>query len=729
MRQVSSLFVITMNNRSALQTIQAPSCSVYDSLFTPPPSEADDAASTSDSSPPFNPRRSRIFCSPPSRKMKTVLSHVLVPPLSRPKSEYLKIPSFVTTKPIRKPRRRTPLSKKSPTDEQDVVFVTGSPTVIHLPKEPSDLGKQSFIDLTLDDDEAIKPIPLLSEPAEGITHVPKSPSPDRVLVVEETQIRVGVVYSIPYRTLLFNTRFLRCPRGDLTDPKELPVGPSLPIRRRRALVDNVLETSSSLRDEFSIGLPVVWGFERKGVYHDGCVNSEDELVELLDPASEVVTPVPDSPRGHPPAPQLELPPAPSLPKIDLAVKLRQKKTRARRPSSLLTTSVKKAAPPVQFTLSTVSRPPASSLQNAQDVVMDDASYSPHTPMVPSTKALGKRKGTESDLQPTRLSFSRLPVMTPECTDDSFDLFINYGPPSPVRATTLTSDNHAPHYFDGAAYRHPDLYPNLSLPSTTPNVTFLDRHNQPSTFSSVETAASLLYHSDDYITGPPHDFIPGLDPSPNTTFPTWPPEPETSFSYDGGTVNPSLLGGETLGIPDLYVPDVGHGFFTSEQEDQDDEMSSLSSSPKSEPPRAREGVRTFISHPAPPTTLNNMPKNENQGRRRLKRAMPDMVPLSELRFSSDSEFGVEDDEAARSIITSKQPRRSKHSNSRTKSLPTAGPLSAELNMNGRTVIVAGQPWPMQEEASYCHQCRNKTTVLKIGCESCKKLYCVRCLTTR
>ena len=719
-----------MNNRSALQTIQAPG-SVYDSLFTPPPSEAEGDPSTPDSSPPFKPRRSRIF-SPPSRKTKTVFSHVLVPPPPRPKSEYVKMSSFVTLKP-RKRLRRTRL-KDPPIDDPDIVFVT------RTVKETPGSGKDSFIDLTLgsdDDDEAIKPIQLLSEPTESITHVPKSPTPDRELVAEETQIRIGAIYSVSYRTLLFNTRFVRCQRGELTDPKDLPVGLSLPIRRRRALLDNVLEMSSTPEDAFSIGLPVVREFERKGIDDDN-VNSEDELIELLDPSSGIQSPVPNSPRGQPPP---AVPPGPPLPKIDLAAKFRNKKTKARRTSSLLTPSVKKLAPPA---LSSVSRLAASSLQKTQDVVMDDASYSAHTPKVPSAKALGKRK--DSDLQPTRPSSSRLPVVTPEYQDNSFDLFINFGPPSPVRNMALT-DNQPSHYFDGVAYGYPDLYPNLVLPSTMPNVTTLDhRLNQPNTFSSVEPtepAAALLYHSDDYISRPPDDFIPVIDPSLATVFPTWPSVPEPSISYDGGTVNPSLLGGETLGMlepPELCVSDVGHEFVDSQQEDHGGltktspsrspsaSLSLLSSTPKSEYPRVRKRKRIHVRDSLPPNKSKNMPNDEKQGRRRFKRTMPDMVAFSELSLSSDSES--EEEEDGKAAIVLKQRNRSKHSKSRTKSFPIGmPPSSAELNMNGPTVAVGGQLWPMQDEASYCHQCRNKTTVLKIGCRDCNKSYCVRCLITR
>ncbi|KAF9458549.1 hypothetical protein BDZ94DRAFT_1270318 [Collybia nuda] len=39
------------------------------------------------------------------------------------------------------------------------------------------------------------------------------------------------------------------------------------------------------------------------------------------------------------------------------------------------------------------------------------------------------------------------------------------------------------------------------------------------------------------------------------------------------------------------------------------------------------------------------------------------------------------------------------------------------------------WPRDEMESYCHQCRNKTFIMKIACGECSKKYCARCLTTR
>ncbi|KAH9475773.1 hypothetical protein JR316_0011332 [Psilocybe cubensis] len=39
------------------------------------------------------------------------------------------------------------------------------------------------------------------------------------------------------------------------------------------------------------------------------------------------------------------------------------------------------------------------------------------------------------------------------------------------------------------------------------------------------------------------------------------------------------------------------------------------------------------------------------------------------------------------------------------------------------------WPREEVSLYCHQCRNRTSILKMVCPACDSKFCLRCLTTR
>jgi len=75
------------------------------SLFTSPPSEPSCSSSLELPSPPvlLQKSRTRIVSSPLPRSPKLVMSHVLVPPLSRPKSDYVKLSSLVPLS-VKKPR-------------------------------------------------------------------------------------------------------------------------------------------------------------------------------------------------------------------------------------------------------------------------------------------------------------------------------------------------------------------------------------------------------------------------------------------------------------------------------------------------------------------------------------------------------------------------------------------------------------------------------------------------
>jgi len=635
-------------------------------------------------------------------------------------------------------------SQLSSENEKSVVFVNMK--VKHLVEERLYPAETTVIDLTLDDDEEHKPLNLLSPPTQTANEVDEETFPGLQPLTSESRICVGVVHSISYKTLLHNTRFLRCKKGH-TDSHEDFVALDLlrPFRRRRALLENILEGSSVLNDEFSLGFPVVTGFEIGEFSYDDDDSGYD-VIELLDssPAPEPVL----SPGTRPPPPTQVVEPLQCPPKIDLAAKLRKKKSL--RPSSVLT-PVKRAQP-----ISAISRSPVSLLKNGRvrDVAMDEDGYDPRTPLVPSAKALGKRKAVESSpLQTMQLrpdvqsSFPSSQMENiPSAADNSFDSYINYWPLSPVRPVPLNSDISSANLGAGDPYAYPDPYPVL-------NFNFVDhrQHHSPS-YSSIEPPpASLLYHSDGFG-GFPGNVLQNPPPSETPLLHAWPAEMDIDFPYDNGTINPSLLGGEPLGIlehPEPYFPEVGSEFVDAEKEPQSSPISMspspmvLSTSPKS------ESLHPFLTRDAdsetifirPPTSFVNGHSPSVSKRRHVQRLMPDMVPLSVLSLSSSSSSEETEDESRRrpSIKhrSGVRPTLSKDGRQRqqqTKTRPTvarkaAAVLPAELNGSGPKVMIGGQLWPMQDEAAYCHQCRNKTMALKLGCPECKKEFCVRCLTLR
>jgi hypothetical protein len=135
-------------------------------------------------------------------------------------------------------------------------------------------------------------------------------------------------------------------------------------------------------------------------------------------------------------------------------------------------------------------------------------------LVPSAKALGKRKAVNSPLQamqlrpdaqssspssrPSVVKVESTPTFPTATADNNFDCYINYSPSSPFRSAMPTSDNPSSHLGAGDPYAYPNPYSNFTLS----NINFVDHrghHRQPSpSFSIAEPPpTSLLYHSDDY----------------------------------------------------------------------------------------------------------------------------------------------------------------------------------------------------------------------------------------
>jgi hypothetical protein len=133
------------------------------------------------------------------------------------------------------------------------------------------------------------------------------------------------------------------------------------------------------------------------------------------------------------------------------------------------------------------------------------------------------------------------------------------------------------------------------------------------------------------------------------------------------------------------------------------------------------------------------KNSPSHRIRVKKQMDNMVPISEVEISSESEFEIKLSSLAETR-KKRAPRAVGHLSDKVKekekvrrqSVVPARRLDSHSIANGKSekVMVGGQLWPVGKDADvYCHQCRNKTAVLKLACQRCMKRFCVRCLTVR
>ncbi|GLB41307.1 hypothetical protein LshimejAT787_0905220 [Lyophyllum shimeji] len=127
--------------------------------------------------------------------------------------------------------------------------------------------------------------------------------------------------------------------------------------------------------------------------------------------------------------------------------------------------------------------------------------------------------------------------------------------------------------------------------------------------------------------------------------------------------------------------------------------------------------------------SSFPTQPLAGRRlhQPRRAFIDMVDIDDLNLSSS------DDESSlrggyKRVAKKKRAKRGRLSDSGEEEQPRPKVASKQVDVGGKLGVQPDGGWPKQDEEDYCHQCRNKSLILKLVCP-CAKKYCVRCLTLK
>ena len=703
------------------------------------------------------------------------MSHVLVPPLARPKSDYVRLSSLVPLS-VKKPRfnlaegglrealesawqhnrnaGRSPEpyedgvpSKKGRKQKQRRANISASSGSL-APRDRDSIfvrkpaGKRSRV---AGDDESIarrkkRPRDVIDLTLDSCSEILEERKLAPIHPQEaESWLRINVADPVPYSALVYNIRFSQSVSFKGVDHLEWSNSELaewlLPLRRRKALVDQFNELKTN-EDEFSLGgtvAPVRDPFLEE-------ISDMDSVVGQLAPSldSEHSTlPLPTAQRLADETPV-------AYPKIDLAAKFRKRKIADRRVSAVLSPSASDGAiqaTPLGNPLSMTPRPPNSSPTIRRSpikstfVINEDAVA--RTPDLPSAKALGKRRAVSP---PPELRFrsdlaSLLPsahVTSPDrriqlSSDETMDFFINYCPSPVVTRSPTHHDSAISTPVDNLPLAYRGLY---SSPASTTNV--LDGQQQPATMlyplnTYPDATTDVGYFPDNFFSEQPVGSGP-LGWSPITDC------ADSYLSYD--TVDPSLLGGDLVPISE-YSESLGPTVVTTTSDQQQETQRSHSASPAAASSTSSDSIplrSTVVQKPVDigdtivvrHTKRQSTEMARSLPRRRTKRHIPeDMVPLSDVDFSSQPQSGNEstsssDDSSA--IVSRPSARRKTHPRPKMRSTPPADHPTGK-------VMVGGQAWPMQDQPAYCHQCRNRTLVLKLECPDCPKTYCVRCLTVR
>ena len=707
------------------------------------------------------------------------MSHVLVPPLRRPKADYVKISSLMTP-PVKKPAQtmqdglrdaleaswrnneslgslpkpdgRTVRKEKQQTKSQSqknssVAFVKrrnteGGVSIVKIkPKRPRDESlnfiqskkrRCSTIDLTLSDN-GDDTVPI--QKAKRV-RAPQNTS-------DTTPLEIGIIEPVPFPVFLSNIRFIFSVKNVPRDMTSDFTTWGASLQRRALAVDQLVSLSSG--DEFCLGERVWTALNdiTKFTEEDTSDEDADGIVDVSGSVSQ----------QQPPPQSLS-----SIPKIDLAARRREKKSITQRTPHAARPS--KKATEKQFTPSMASHasshltPLPSSWESPTNEVLQNGEDILQSPIVPSAKALGKRKAVDPSLEPLTRSNLFPDVAIPEqrlsVHGGNLDMYINYlSSPSPTRLST----SHNPFsHLDGISSMYPepifgDFDPLAGSSSNEP-------HAATSGISQFfpEGDYGGLTNQLEYFGG---DSLGGLQTDSGLLLP-W-PSPDRAESYNPfGTIDPTLLGGdpvvslENQNDQGLDIPAVDGQLAQSPVISSSVSPASSSTSASNSPFgksrsesvsvsnfRPRKTKTESRTQGRPPAGEKNLPSH----RIRVKKQMDDMIPISEVEISSsESEFEIKLSSLAEAQ-KKRAPRTVGHLSDKVKvkekvkegrQSHAAAVVTARRLVNGKSekVMVGGQLWPLGKDVDvYCHQCRNKTAVLKLACQRCLKRFCVRCLTVR
>ena len=698
------------------------------------------------------------------------MSHVEVPPLRRPKSDYRpyekekkkKVPAppvqvhnslqyalqsayshnealgVLPSHPVVVSKKKKPKGRKG----ENANAVAGNST-LHLPsivtankkrgrpsKDDNDCeggrkGKKRSrvdVDLTLSGDEQVH---------RNAKSTPSASARTRYKAQTDTLLLyLGLIHPIPVPVLAHNTRFLRNYHAKNHGSLPPDNAPTNGTPSHRYFIPPKLPAQyDEAGDIMSIGGPLAWEED----FHLPVDDDSDGEVEFVEDVSGL--------NVRPPARVLPNPrpkPRPLPPKIDLAAEMRKKQNRKKPKDIVSATNSPKStlqSPSAKYAAATSSSS-STGLHTENHQHNRNECHLQHenvTSSMPSAKALGKRKATNSE--PPNDSFSSTPAPIipngppilanpPEGLARGVDVFFHTytRTPSPEQnptSSTLVSYSNLQSLSS--------FYP--SIGTTAQNDAQLVDNSAMSKFYQPDLLVNIEHSPERYLS---ETVLDSLEAHPKQSDPWSALEDEISGQYAFSTIDPTLLGGQPMN------PDPDSSDTEPELEPQLPSLSSEPSSPTShhslDPSKDEYEPSTtttdFVPHATNLTTSRESSTSSASGRlrnvpRRLhsQRKMPDMVTIDDLdiRSRSGSSSGYESSSSSdvgseSSAAVSSRP-------------PVRTTLSAKSKSQELPPIPSRpQVWPLEETELYCHQCRTKNRILKMRC-SCGKLFCARCITNR
>lgn len=722
----------------------------------------------------------RLFTPDPEIQKKNpplVMSHVQVPPLRRPKSQY-RFYKKITARPVQSDVQvhdslehamraafsnnedlgtmsshpKVVSKKKKPKErkEENVNAVAG-PSTLQPPSTVNTNKKRSrkddhdcengrkgkkrsrtLVDLTLSGDE------------QAHAKIKSAPSA-RTRYKAETDtllLYLGVIHSVPISVLAYNTRFLRN-----SQPKNHGISPpdnatANDTSGHRYFIPPKLSVQvHESEDIVSLGDPLTWEEEDFRLPVDD--DSDDEVVIVQDSRVNVRLPPARIPRNPRP------PPRPLPPKIDLAAEMRKKQIRKKQKDHVSVVNSPKPSPSANYVVATSSS--SSTGLYAENYHQHNRNEPQHQRenvvySMPSAKALGKRKATYSDLPVDSFSSQRpAPVNTngppilanqPEGLASNLDVFLHTYTRSPSPDPDHPTSSAFVPYSNLQSVCSSSFYSSAADTAVVGhNARLVDSSATMSTFYRPDLLVDVECIPERFLSETVLDSLEAQSkPSPSDLWSAL--EDEASGQYAFATIDPTLLGGQPM-LPDLEPE------FESQSQ-----LPSVDSEPSSPASRRSLDIDTSLKddyEPSTTTTATTMdfvrPPTSRAARRapsasastssasaRLRdvprrlhsqRKMPDMVPIADLDLPSSSSSGYESSSSSSGVGSES-------------SAVAVSPVKSTVQPASQLLLYAApsrlQDWPAEENESYCHQCRNKTRVLKMRC-SCGKLFCARCITNR
>ena len=545
---------------------------------------------------------------------------------------------------------------------------------------------------------------------------------------------LGVIKPVPTPVLAYNTRFLRnfhAKNYGVLPPDEATANAMF---GHRYFIPPKIQAQDS-EDTISIGDPLTWEEDFQLPVDD---DLDDEVV-FVGGISKVNVRAPAR-KLHNPRP----PPRPLPPKIDLAAEMWKKQNQNRKKQKdhvSATNSPIKPSPSANYVVATSSSSSTGLLyaenhqhnRNETHPQRDNASNS-----MPSAKALGKRKATNSDLPEDSFSSRPAPgnpngpplilANQPKGLASNVDVFFHTYTRSPSPDPGPTSSTFVP--YSNLQPVPSSFYPSSGT-SAEPNVQLVD-NSAMSKFYRPDLLVNVERSPERFLSETVLDSLEAQS-KPSDLWSVL--EEETSGQYAFSTIDPTLLGGQLV-LPDPEPEFEPPPTLTSEpsspasHRSKDDDEPYTTTTTDFVPPATNRAARRASSTSSGSAPFRNLPR-----RLHSKRKMPDMIAIDDLDldmagssssssssgYESSSSSDVGSESSVAKVVSSWPPR-----------VKTVSPVKSKLQEANQSLVlpepVQFPTWPLGENELYCHQCRNKSRILKMSC-SCGKLFCARCITIR